>query len=156
MKFTRVFDPVSMSMVLAFLLCVGHASAQSAPSWWTSRHVLNAGDPADDFAALNVGQVKQLATAAAAEVTARMGSSSQSYWTQLASTISGWQTASTSNDDYATVNVGQLKALALPFYKRLKDAGKISALPAWATQSGQDDFAIANVGQAKALFAFSP
>ena len=141
---------------LGLLALMGVAGAQTAPQRWTTRNVIVPGATADDYAALNQGQVKQLVTAAAAEITAVLGASSQTYWTQLASSVASWQTSTQTADDYAAVSVGQLKAVALPFYRRLQDAGRISALPSWATEAGSDDFATANVGQAKALFAFSP
>ncbi len=146
-------------MMLALLALVaggGQARAQSAPSWWSARGVITPGATADDYAVLNQGQVKQLVKAAAEEINSKLGSSSQSYWTQLTGLISSWQSSTSTADDYAVVSVGQLKAVALPCYQRLKDAGKISALPSWATQAGSDDYATANLGQAKALFAFSP
>ncbi len=146
-----------MLALFALLLLAGHpARAQTAPQWWGTRNVIAPGATADDYAAVNQGQVKQLVKAAADEVTAKLGASSQSYWTQLTGLISSWQSSTSTADDYAAVSVGQLKAAALPFYQRLKDAGKISTLPAWATQAGSDDHATANIGQAKALFAFSP
>lgn len=141
---------------LGLLALVSVAQAQTAPQWWATRNVTVPGASQDDYATLNQGQVKNLVKAAAAEVTAQLGASSQAYWTQLSSTIASWQTPSQTTDDFAVVSVGQLKAVALPFYQRLLDAGRISALPSWATQAGSDDFATANVGQAKALFAFSP
>lgn len=146
---------LKLLLVLALLMPGLRATAQSAPSWWSSRNVIAPGATADDYAVVNQGQVKQLVKAAADEVAAKLGASSQSYWTQLTGLISSWQSPASTTDDYAAVSVGQLKAVALPFYQRLKDAGKISALPSWATQAGTDDYATANIGQAKALFAFS-
>lgn len=143
-------------LTLWLAACAFPVHADTAPEWWTTRNVIVPGASADDYAVLNQGQVKQLVVAAAAECTNKLGASSQTYWTTLTSTISGWQASHSTADDFAAVSVGQLKAVALPFYQRLKDAGKISALPSWATQAGSDDYAAANIGQAKALFAFSP
>lgn len=142
--------------LLGMIGCAGPLWADTAPAWWSTRNVIVPGATADDYALLNQGQVKQLVKAAAAEITAKLGSSSQTYWTALTNTISAWESSSSSADDYAAVSIGQLKSAALPCYQRLKDAGKISALPSWATQAGSDDYATANIGQAKALFAFSP
>lgn len=150
--------PFGAVLTALLLTCAAASSvqAQSAPAWWTSRSVLASGASADDYAVINQGQVKHLVVAAAAEVASKLGASSASYWTALTSTISAWQSSSATADDYAAVSVGQLKAIALPFYQRLKDAGKIGALPSWATTAGSDDYASANIGQAKALFAFTP
>lgn len=154
----KTFDsnPLGGLLVALLLACVCSSAYGQAPTWWTARSVLTAGASADDYAAVNQGQVKHLVVAAAAEVADKLGASSASYWTALTGTISSWQSSHVTADDYAAVSIGQLKAIALPFYQRLKDAGKISTLPTWATQAGTDDYATANIGQAKALFAFSP
>src|SRR5258708_6367557 len=55
-------------------------------------------------------------------------------------------------DDYAVVNQGQLKRLALPFYNRLIAVGYTQDLP-W-TGGAPDDYAAANIGQVKNLFSF--
>lgn len=58
-------------------------------------------------------------------------------------------------DDYAAVTVGQLKAVAYPFYERLDEAGMGVGFP-WPASGTADDFAVANIGQLKNLFRFDP
>ena len=59
-------------------------------------------------------------------------------------------------NDYAPVNLGQLKTVAEPFYDRLIAIGYRSGYPWTNPVSPADDFALANLGQAKNLFAFDP
>ena len=72
----------------------------------------------------------------------------------LHSLITSWSAPSSSRNDFAPVNLGQLKNIAKPFYDRLIAAGLAQAYP-WASATNpQDDFAAANVGQVKNLFSF--
>ena len=58
-------------------------------------------------------------------------------------------------DDYTAINLGQLKAVAKPFYDRLITLGIRDTYP-WAfSPTPPDNFAVANIGQVKFLFSFS-
>ncbi len=131
---TPIFWPAAIA---AALLLASPARAQQAPPWWLERGVLSAG-AANDYAALNAGQLKNLAHAA---------------WLELESLPGGAGFApafTNAGNDYAAVNVGQLKAAACPFYARLGLARP------WADGAGTADHALANVGQAKRAFSFDP
>ncbi len=68
--------------------------------------------------------------------------------------IADWSTSTAQTNDFAPVNLGQLKKVAAPFYDRLIAAGLANQYP-WANAPNQpDDFAVANIGQVKNLFAF--
>ena len=125
-------------------------SAQAvAPEWWSTRGVLAAGRPADDYAAANAGQLKNLAKKAAAEMNAVLPGGAG---TEISTLITAWSAApapEVTRDDYAAVSVGQLKRVAKPFYDRLG-----LAYP-WGTGVTTDDFAVANVGQLKRVFSFA-
>jgi len=128
-----------------------------APAWWTSRNVISIDPatsnprPANDYAAVNQGQLKNIAMAAVAELNANLPGGAGTTLTQLAVTLSG--TTSNTND-YAPLNLGQLKALAQPFYDRLIAAGYINHYP-WADATNPpNDYAMANIGQVKNLFSF--
>jgi hypothetical protein len=56
-------------------------------------------------------------------------------------------------NNYAAVNVGQLKAVATPFYNRLIVLGAVTNFP-WANKPSANNYAIANIGQAKKAFSF--
>jgi hypothetical protein len=125
----------------ALILCAFSAGAQSAaPAWWQTRGVLDANAAANDYAALNAGQLKNLAYADWLELETLPGGA-------------GFAPAFTNgNSNYAAVNVGQLRETARPFYERLG----LSAYPPVQPGASGNDFALANVGQAKFLFGFDP
>jgi hypothetical protein len=65
------------------------------------------------------------------------------------SLIAGFSTG----DDYAAINLGQLKAVAKPFYDRLIAEGIAKGYP-WTDGGQADDSAAANLGQLKTVFSF--
>lgn len=130
------------------------------PSWWSTRAVLNS-NPADDYAAANLGQLKYIATKAAAELNATLPSGAGSSINGL---ISTWQAApgvGVVRDDYAALNQGQLKNIAGLFYQRLTQNGykgtphnSWNRYP-WSTSTtDDDDYALVNLGQLKYVFSF--
>ncbi len=139
-----------LAVLFAVLL---HPSWAAAPAWWSQRGLINAAKPSDDYALINQGQLKNLVSAAVAEMNAKLSGGAG---TELNGMVNAWATNTNQADDYAVVNVGQLKALAKPVYDRLLAVGQITALPSWATASGStnEDYAVANMGQAKNLFHF--
>jgi hypothetical protein len=146
-----------MQFRLTVLACfvVGTAftvSAQS-PVWWTERQVLTNDTSSDDFAVLNIGQLKNTAARAADEFRYRLP---QGAGPEVSALIASWEPwlQGTDRDDFAVANIGQLKAVTQPFYQQLMDAGVVTSLP-WADNDpARDDFAAANIGQLKAVFAF--
>ena len=127
---------------LSAILIIGCAAdAQIAPpAWWASRGVINTNSTPNDFAALNIGQLKHLAYTA---------------WLEM-NTLPGGAgfvpTFTNAVNNYAVVNVGQLKEAARPFFDRL---GLTNHYP-WTGTVASNDFAVANIGQAKFLFSFNP
>jgi hypothetical protein len=126
--------------------------------------------PADDYAAANVGQLKHIAKQAAEAMDAKLplpGAGSAVH-----AVVDPWSLdpafGSPPRDDFAAINIGQLKAVAKPFYLRLQElgytgkpflAGQVPtpAKPypwSFATTTTADDFALANIGQVKNLFSF--
>ncbi len=122
------------------------------------------------FAAVNQGQLKNLAVAASDELDARIPSGAGP---QIHALIASWfQTnpagqfirdgqdrripkVTASTDDFAAVNLGQLKTVAQPFYDRLIQIGYCDAYPWESSTTPPDDFALANLGQVKNLFNFN-
>ena len=127
-----------------------------APSWWQTRGVLQTNAVPNDYAALNVGQLKQIAFSAWQELEFLPGGA-------------GFQpTFTNATNNYAAVNIGQLKAVARPFYDRLISLERTSPFYGrlmasglgtnypWANSPSTNNYAIANIGQAKKLFSFEP
>lgn len=99
----------------------------------------------------NHGQLKNMAKAAVAELDAWLPGGAGGAVHAL---LEGWSTPSAATNDYAAVNVGQLKAVAKPFYDRLIAASYTGGYP-WAGKEAQaNDYALANIGQVKNLFSF--
>jgi hypothetical protein len=123
------------------------------PEWWTTQNVLTVGTPADDYAAINQGQLKNLVSGAVAAMDSSWPDEGAGY--DLHALVQSWLTPTNQTDDYAAVTLGQLKAVSVPVYDRLISVGLATAYP-WNTANSPapDDYALANIGQAKALFAF--
>lgn len=149
--------------IISAVACIGQtAFAQSTPiypTWWTNQGVLS-GTTANDYAAANQGQAKNMAAHAAAELTIDLdlvggiGPGIQGLVLALSAT-------SNITNDYAAVNLGQLKTLVKPIYDRLLGLGYsqgplMSGTYPWIGSSGSaNDFAMANIGQVKNLFSFN-
>lgn len=122
-----------------------------APSWWTSRGVIEASSAGNDFEAVNAGQVKHVAKMAAAEMNANLVEGAGDSIDQM---VTSFSSVSPTDSDFEAVNVGQLKAVAKPFYDRLIELGLASAYPWSDSDPYRDDFRLANAGQVKNLFSF--
>jgi len=154
---------------LVFLALPAAVLAQP-PAWWASRGVTNSA-PSDDFAAANIGQLKHIASKTVDEMEARLPGGAGP---DLLGMVARWRTPENQlsppgapRDEYAAVNIGQLKFVAKPFYDRLAQVfwsynsgtATSSAIdPAWAkpwtdTVDDDDDHAMANLGQLKRVFA---
>jgi hypothetical protein len=171
-------------LVALSLLLATNIQADS-PAWWTE-YGATSDTPADDFAVLNQGQLKNLAIAAYKNLGDRLPGGAEDY---LHDHVAAFYDLATDSpkvdpehpaDDYSAANLGQLKALALPFYNCLVDAGYIyqdatsgnwiypwldgdfrehTEKYPWERSSASGataNYAAANIGQAKFLFSFDP
>jgi hypothetical protein len=120
-----------------------------APAWWSERNVVNPAAIADDYAAANQGQVKNIAKQAYEEMKTKLPDGAGTILDEI------WATPVTSTDDYQAINLGQLKNLAKPFYDRLITAGLATEYPWTNNGTTADNYALANIGQVKNLFSFS-
>jgi len=122
----------------------------SAPAWWTTRGVLVPGATADDYAAVNQGQVKHIAKQAYEEMKAAFVGGAGATLDAI------WASPAPSTDDYRAINIGQLKTVAKPFYDRLAEVDPTIGYPWASATTPADDFALVNIGQVKNLFSFDP
>lgn len=154
---------VQLASALLFACCLSQPLlAVDGPAWWSSRGVIATGATGDDYALINQGQVKRLATQAYYEMEARLPGGAGG---GIATVIVGWQNPpsppASQPDDYVTINIGQLKKLAQLFYDRLAAVGYVDPPVVagrtylWTPSTADDDdYAYANIGQAKLLFSF--
>jgi hypothetical protein len=135
-------DGVAFNTAHCLIAVMNAPESTNYPAWWLNRGVINTNEPANDYAAVNIGQVKYLAAMAWEE------------FNQLPGGV-GIQPFDFTNGvaDYAAVNLGQLKALAAPFYDRM---GMTNSYPWPGSTNPVQDFAMANIGQTKYLFGFDP
>ncbi len=135
------------------------------PPWWNT--VIIPGKDAKDFGAANIGQLKAFATAAFDYLEANFPGGAGSdvtatvkQWFQLtadgsfALDAAGKRIPKSANN-FAAVNLGQLKNTVKPFYLRLMTRYLARDYP-WqlAPPNNPSDFATANLGQLKRVFNF--
>jgi hypothetical protein len=150
---------------LALLALCGTAAIRAIdyPSWWANVLKTSGGQPvpADDFAALNQGQLKNFALAACNEFKSRLstvaggaGSGILNLENQLTVLQNGQRVprVTSETDNYAAATIGHVKALAKPFYDRLIEL-QVAKYHPWPASAG-DNNAVANLGQAKHIFNY--
>ena len=128
-----------------------------APSWWTNRHIIATNRAPNDFAAVNQGQVKWLATQAAAEFDDKLQALGGA-GTGITALVNSFS----HSNNYRVVNQGQLKNTVKPFYDRLWELGLTNCYPPhagtpypWSNNTNAPrHYALANIGQAKYAFSF--
>lgn len=142
-----------------FLLYMGILAsvvyAHNGPQWWVQRGVFS-GRAADDFAVANIGQLKHMASRAAAELNGKLSGGAGAAINNL---VASWQQpppVGVVRNDFAPLTTGQLKAVGELFYARLGVAGiiPVGRRPWRMTGRHPDHAAVANLGQLKAVFSF--
>lgn len=140
-------------LVLGLLAVLAVAAYSAAPSWWAVRGTHN-GKAANDYAVANQGQLKNMAKAARDEMVDK-GHFSEEEDNAINNMVNGWYPASPGALDYAPINLGQLKAVAAPFYDVLRAHNVLVNYP-WSTTIADDlDYGVANIGQLKRVFSFA-
>src|ERR1041385_8014900 len=87
---------------LCALLLGSFAVLAAPPAWWAQRGVLS-GQPADDYAVANVGQLKHIAAMAAAELNARLPGGAGAEINALVAAWNAAPAAGVVRDDFAAV-----------------------------------------------------
>ena len=101
------------------------------PSWWISRGMVDTNATPNDYAGINLGQLKWFATNAYDELEANLPGGAG---TNIANMV---QAFSTSNN-HVSVNLGQLKYVAHPYWERLVEENQTNSYP-WTTNTVADD-----------------
>jgi outer membrane lipoprotein-sorting protein len=144
-------------VLLAGLTCAALTVFAQAPAWWLSRNVITTNAVPRDFAPLTQGQLKWLATQAAAELDEGL-----QFVGGAGSNVMALVAAFSPTNNYRPVNLGQVKHVAQPFYARLAALGLTNLPPAgagrpypWSRSTNPpNDYAMASIGQAKYAFSF--
>ncbi|MES2308415.1 MAG: fibronectin type III domain-containing protein [Verrucomicrobiota bacterium] len=135
-----------------FFLCLSlvvQPLFSAPPDWWTTQNVLDTTKTANDYAAVNQGQLKLIAKKAITEMNAKLPGGAG---TELNALLAAWSAPDANRNDYVAVNLGQVKSLAKKFYDRLNAVGISTPYP-WTGTNAQD-YAAANIGQVKKAFSF--
>ncbi len=141
------------------------------PDWWFEQDVIARLNPnntspvwpqdypaSDDYATANLGQAKHLSNQAALNLEANLP---EGLTPAIYTLINPWLQPSSTRDDYAALNQGQLKTVAKPFYDQFASLGysmpQVSGggiYPWTATNADDDSYALTNSGQLKYVFSF--
>lgn len=150
------------SCALAILFCTAIITTTQAapPAWWAAQGVTTA-QPADDFGAANVGQLKHIVKGAIAELNLRFPGQGGA-GTTLTTLLASWTTpVPPTADDFGQLNSGQFKSICTPLYDRFVALNLVPAVVAaphpypWTgTTMDDDDFSLVTVGQIKRAFDF--
>jgi hypothetical protein len=125
----------------------------SPPQWWFPT-VIDGNFQARDYAAVTVGQVRNIAQMARAHFEARGVTPEEMQTIDLAIDLFA------QSKSHAAVNIGQLKAISAPFYETMSARDYLLSptvggfIYPW-NQASTGNFTLANIGQAKSLFSFS-
>ena len=124
----------------------------SAPGWWLSKGVIEAGAIENDYAAANAGQLKWISWCAYEAMTEHES------WDPAGTeeiAVSNMVYGFAETDNYPVVNQGQVKWVAEPFYDWMLHVGIAGGYP-WTEGTIADDvdFAPSNIGQLKEVFSF--
>jgi len=117
------------------------------PAWWLARGAMTLVGHANDFGAVNQGQLKWVARQAYLEMQAEMTGGA-------GVTVSNLVAGFSATNNYQAVTLGQLKATAKPFYDRLGDFRGQTNYPWTETIADDNDYGAANLGQVKNTFDF--
>jgi len=155
----------SFIAILLLSIVTATALAQVVPSWWYTRNIFKPNSTPDDYAAINQGQLMNLARAAILEMNERLPAAVHPRLDSLNQLLLSWLNPEGGNlnrDDYQVVTVGQLKELGSEFFHALEEV-RVELAPGWQAigvpwhQNHPQDLApldeIVNIGQAKELFA---
>lgn len=147
----------SLGLIAMGLFSTLSTSFADYPQWWLDQGVVNTNAVAtNDYAAVNQGQLKHMASAAYGDIASRY---SQLNTTSLSNLVSGFS----NSDNYAAVNLGQLKYVSMQFYDFLWANNLTNAWPEgmtsspypWTSTAGTvNDYALVNLGQLKYVFSF--
>jgi hypothetical protein len=144
-----LFREITALLLLLALMLQSATAVAPGPAWWGSQSVADPDALPDDFSAANIGQLKYLATKAAAALEAELPGGAGTAINALIATWNSPPASGVTRDAYLAVNQGQLKTVAALFYDRLGQP-----YPWAGSSAARDDYQLVNLGQLKHVFAF--
>lgn len=163
------------AVFLLFVAVVARAQTPALPAWWSTPVGVLDGQPTDNWAVANVGQLKHVATQAKAHLDAKLNLTNVD-WDEAYSNVSPFPfPVGASIDNYAPLNIGQLKFVASGFYHVIYQKasgynvlGRFVSMgvPAssisgsgpyypWSSATGLgENWSPVTIGQLKAVFSF--
>jgi hypothetical protein len=147
LKKSTFISPLTLAVALLLPVLVFAADLDSYPRWWIERGVVDTNAAPSDFSVATTEQAKRLAVRACDELDAILPDGA-------GAEVRGLVSAFAPTGNYHAVTLGQLKALAEPFYTRLIAEGFAVDYPWTPGRVDDEDYAAANVGQLKQVFAF--
>lgn len=159
-------------LILLPLFVGGLALFATPPTWWSEEgtRIVEEDGEENNYSPANLGQLKHVAKQAMEHLDANLPGGSG---TSVHGLVTGWASGTTPEEiaaNYAPLNIGQLKAVAKPFYDRLLEFGYntkanliVRGYPAnwafdypWDPQTPvSENYAPANLGQLKMVFSFN-
>lgn len=142
-----------------FLLASLVSAIAAPPAWWASRGATD-GNPPNDYAVVNQGQLKQFTQKATRELNARIPGGAGSALNGL---VNGWEQAYLTGGynatnplpaDFEAMNSGQLTGIAAMVHARLVAVKYENALPTWIVRNQPKENQLVNLGQLKTVFNF--
>ena len=119
---------------------------RSAPDWWTTHSAIDTNVMSNDFAAVNQGQLKWIATCAAAEMGSVLATGPGR---NVLSLVTNFSDAA----NFRALNMGKLKHVGAMFYDRLRQVGLADTYP-WHAAQITNNWAAVNAGPLKQVFSF--
>jgi Bacterial TSP3 repeat len=156
--------------LIGLLAAIASVAFAAAPAWWSDTTngtaFIDANATVNNYAPLNIGQLKNVATKAKAYLDIQLALIGGS-GANITTLVDGFTNNSTA--DYSPANLGQLKAVAQPFYDRLNAIGYnttanliaqgypgnwTSSYPWSSSTPTSANYVPANIGQLKMVFSF--
>ncbi|MDX2108968.1 MAG: hypothetical protein SFY80_01875 [Verrucomicrobiota bacterium] len=157
----------SILIVIILFSATAHSSLMAAaPLWWTEHNVLIPNGTQDNYAAINLGQLKHITQKAALEMNLKLADYGGA-GDVINSTVNEFNRNDINN--YRPANLGQVKHVAKLFYDRLIVIGydtrdnliRHGYAPTWThaypwipTTPNSQNYGLVNVGQLKLIFSF--
>lgn len=141
-------------LYLTLLLCMPFPALAAAPSWWSTYGVIDSTAEVDDYAVVNMGQLKTIIAKTSVYLDATLPGGAGAEITALLAAWSAPPAAGSGRDDFVAVNAGQLKTVAAIIYGRLRSEGRTIADPWTSIITDDDDYRLVNAGQVKTVFSF--